>query len=263
MICADPVPAVDRADARASDAGLPIVVTGANRGLGLAVAERLLAGDRSVMLTARDPETLRQRTDSLSGDFAIHGLDVGSPAQWKDLAAALRAEYGAIAGLVCNAGVFSIGSILDFDPEEYDTLIRTNLSGVVYGIRELAPLIAAAGGGSIVVIGSVSAHTPLRDCALYGASKSSLLSLVRGAAADLGPLGVRINLVSPGGMSTDMGAPGGVEPADYAEIPLGRIGRPSEIAEVVEFMLSPRASYVTGAELIVDGGMLAVQNRPH
>lgn len=64
-------------------------------------------------------------------------------------------------------------------------------------------------------------------------------------------------------MSTDMGAPGGVEPADYAEIPLGRIGRPSEIAEVVEFMLSPRASYVTGAELIVDGGMLAVQNRPH
>lgn len=242
-----------------------VVVTGANRGLGRAVAERMRAAGRPVILTARDARTLHGALDrdaAAPGRAAVHALDVSVPAQWEELAAALREGHAVVGGLVCNAGIFTVGSILDVDPGEYESLIATNLGGVVHGIRTIAPLMTGAPGAAIVVIGSVSAHTPLRDAALYGASKSALLALVRGAAADLGPLGIRINLVSPGGMATDMGAPGGAVPGDYAGIPLQRIGRPEEIAEVVEFMLSPRASYVTGAELIVDGGMLAVQNRP-
>jgi NAD(P)-dependent dehydrogenase (short-subunit alcohol dehydrogenase family) len=161
--------------------------------------------------------------------------------------------------LVNNAGVAgTFRPLADISPEEWLRVLDINLSGLFYGIKFAAPAIVSAGGGAIVNVSSVFADRG-GNSPEYVAAKHGIRGLTRAAAVEYGPLGVRVNELQPGVIWTDMTMADrqGTQRVAERGIPLGRIGEANEIATVVAFLLSPEASYVTGAHLAVDGGFLA------
>lgn len=129
-------------------------------------------------------------------------------------------------------------------------------------MQTLAPHMAELGRGSIINILSVSSFAPLDNTAAYASTKSALLGLSKAAVGEFGPLGIRVNMIHPGGIATEMGAPSGVIPKAYATTPLRRIGRPEEVAAVAAFLASDDSSYCTGAEILVDGGWTVGTRNP-
>jgi 3alpha(or 20beta)-hydroxysteroid dehydrogenase len=239
--------------------GRTIVVTGAARGQGAAEAEILVReGARVVGADILDDEgkALAERLTALGpGTMEYWHLDVSSESQWADLAAHLAAGGGAVHGLVNNAGVPYRARLLDMDLENWDRVIGINLTGAMLGIRTLVPLMPRDDGAAIVNIGSIAGLTGHFALA-YTVSKWGLRGLTRAAALELAGHGIRVNIVHPGPIDTPIldGADPAFIQASIEQTLAGREGRPEEVADVVVFLLSARASYLNGAEIPVDGG---------
>jgi 3alpha(or 20beta)-hydroxysteroid dehydrogenase len=234
--------------------GKVIVVTGAASGQGAAEATMLAAQGADVV--AGDLSGAWERgAGEGAGSDRIHrrDLDVSVPESWQSLAQWIREHFGRVDGLINNAGTTSRVRLPDIDIHEWNRTLGVNLTGPMLGITTLLPLMGA--GASIVNVGSIAGLTA-HYTAAYTASKWGLRGLTHTAAMELGPRQIRVNAVHPGYIQTPMtaSAPATFLAANEALTPLGRGGKPEEVAELMVFLMSDESRFVTGAEIPIDGG---------
>ncbi|HEY1176590.1 MAG TPA: glucose 1-dehydrogenase [Phytomonospora sp.] len=236
--------------------GKTVVVTGGARGLGAAFATAIVEGGGSVVIADVLDDEGRALAERL-GDAAVFArLDVTDEAQWAAAVAAATDSFGGLHGLVNNAGI-STGQFIEHEPlDHFERVLRVNLVGVFIGMKAAIAPMRAAGGGSIVNISSAAGLMGLALTAGYGASKWGVRGLTKVGAVELGTDRIRVNSVHPGMTYTPMTSETGIQTGEgnYPNTPMGRVGLPEELAGAVVFLLSDAASYVTGAEIAVDGG---------
>ena len=232
------------------------VISGAARGIGLATSQRFLEEGWRLGLLDIDSEALEHSTANLANVIAVT-CDVAIPEQVQAAINRIVTSFGRIDALVNNAGTAVFKPLLETTYEEWQRVIDVNLSGPFLCSQACAPAMIQQGGGSIVNITSISGLRASTLRVAYGTSKAGLMHLTKQQAAELGEVGIRVNAVSPGPVDTAM-AKAVHSPdirADYHDaIPLNRYGLEQEIAEVIWFLCSDRASYITGQTLAVDGG---------
>jgi 3alpha(or 20beta)-hydroxysteroid dehydrogenase len=242
-----------------------VIVTGAARGQGEAEA-RLFAseGARVVLADVLDPEGEAVAADIGANATYVH-LDVSTEAGWADAISVAESFGGRIDVLVNNAAILRPAAIEDTPLADYMTVINVNQVGCFLGMKSVQPLMKASGGGAIVNISSIDGIGSKNGLVSYTASKFAIRGMTKTAAMEWGRFGIRVNSVHPGGVNTIMGNPIGhpsLETEPYQSQAIGRIGYPGEIARAVAFLASDDASYITGTELVVDGGWLAGRLEP-
>ena len=230
------------------------LVTGAARGQGAAIVRRLRADGVRVAAADLPGTELAASVDELSDDGVLAvPLDVTSEPQWAAGVAAVLDTFGALTALVNNAGVLHRATLAEETAAGFERLWRVNTLGPFLGIQACLPALRAADGASIVNTCSTGALRPFPNHAAYGSSKWALRGLTQIAAAELAADGVRVNAVLPGAVATPM-LDEQTQVRLAAAASAGRLGTPTEIADAVAFLVSDAASFITGAELVVDGG---------
>ena len=237
--------------------GKVAIVTGGASGIGLATARLFMDQGAKVCLVDR-------ATASLSGAMVRTG-DVAAPGQAEADAAAVLAQWGRIDALVTAAGFSSGGTALTIRPEDFEAVMRVHVWGTWLWARAVLPAMQAQRGGSIVCVSSQLARAGGRNNVAYIAAKGAILSLAKTMALDHVADGVRVNAILPGAVDTPLlrrsfaraADPAAPEAASLARHPMGRFGRPEEVAEAALYLASDASSFTTGAELVVDGGWLA------
>ncbi|WP_432172608.1 SDR family NAD(P)-dependent oxidoreductase [Streptomyces sp. Tue6028] len=248
--------------------GRVVIVTGAARGQGEQEARLFVAEGARVVLA----DVLDDQGEALAKEIGaryVH-LDVSSEDDWRTATAAAKDAYGHVDGLVNNAGILRFNELVDTPLEEFQQIVQVNQVGVFLGIKTVAPEIAAAGGGTIVNTASYTGLTGMAWVGAYAATKHAIVGLTRVAALELAAKGIRVNAVCPGAVDTAMSNPAQLDPdADPEEtsaaldqlyrklVPLGRVGRPEEVARLALFLTGDDSSYITGQPFVIDGGWLA------
>lgn len=237
--------------------GQRAIVTGGGSGIGRATCRRMAAEGASVAVLDRDGDRAKAVADEIGGPAVV--ADVGDP---DGLRAAVDEAVSALGGLTIlfnNAGTGNQSPLHEWDPTEWDRLVRVNLTGVYLGFRAAIPHLKASGGGSVVSTASISGTRPAAGEAPYAAAKAAVAALTASAALEYGP-SIRVNAVSPGMIRTPLTEPWfQFLPHEIARFegstPMGRIGEPEDVADVVVFLCSDAARFITGQNLVVDGGL--------
>jgi 3alpha(or 20beta)-hydroxysteroid dehydrogenase len=240
------------------------IVSGAARGQGEAIARRFVAEGARVVLGDVLPEVDAVAASLGAAAIAVR-LDVRELAQWEAAVAAAEAAFGPVTVLVNNAGILRFGPLATTSLADYLDVVEVNEVGCYLGMRAVTPSMRTAGRGSIVNTSSINGLAGYPGTIAYTASKWAIRGLTKVAALELGGFGIRVNSIHPGSVDTEMVRPGaaaGLPPTDeqaasYAALPLGRQGRPDEVASMALFLASSESSYSTGSEFVLDGGRLA------
>ncbi len=241
--------------------GKVAVVTGGNSGIGLATAKRFKDEGARVAIAGRDPETLKEAVRTLGKDVLAVRTDVADLAAIDKLYAEVSQKLGKIDVLFVNAGVAKFAPLAATTETLYDENFNINTKGAYFTIQKALPYLSD--GASIILNTSVAGQTGSPNTSAYSATKAALRSIARTAAAELADRGIRVNVVAPGPIETPIIARTGL-PKDVvdefaktivAKVPMKRFGKPEEVAGAVAFLASSDASYITGVEINVDGGM--------
>lgn len=242
--------------------GKRALVTGASSGIGKKVAQAYLQAGADVAIAARRAEGLEQVSREVAADGAGRVLpvpcDVTQPDQVSSMLDRVTAELGGVDIAVCNAGIISVNAMLDMSLEEFERIQSTNVTGVFLTAQAAARAMVRQGrGGAIITTASMSGHivNVPQHVGHYCTSKAAVIHLTRAMAVEFAPYNIRVNSVSPGYIRTEL-----VEPlTEYhrlwePKIPLGRMGRPEELAALYLYLASEASSYMTGSDVVIDGG---------
>ena len=239
------------------------LITGGAQGIGYACGAAIARDGARVVLADINAEGVEAAAEKLGGGTVGLACDMGDPAQTAALFDRIEAEVGAVSILVNNAGIAAPGDFLETSLEQFQRVIDVNLTGTFLAVQRAArAMVARKIAGSIVNMSSINAQVAIPSIAAYCASKGGVMQLTKAAALALAPYDIRINAVGPGSIDTEMMAGVNANPDAMKTVlsrtPLKRVGTPEEIAEVVAFLASAKASYVTGETIYVDGGRLAM-----
>jgi 3alpha(or 20beta)-hydroxysteroid dehydrogenase len=242
--------------------GKVAIITGAARGQGAATARLFVENGATVVLTdvrADDARALARELPTSNARF--HVLDVADEAAWAEVVKETVGEFTKIDVLVNNAGIVHLAGFLQTNKSDFDRLISVNLMGPFLGMKAVIPHMLQRGSGSIINISSISGMTGMAGMSAYSATKWALRGLTRSAASEFAARGVRVNSVHPGAINTPMVNPKGdldpVAAARHHRIAMERLGKPVEVAQATLFLASDESSYVSGAEIAVDGAWTA------
>jgi NAD(P)-dependent dehydrogenase (short-subunit alcohol dehydrogenase family) len=233
------------------------IVTGGGSGIGRATCRRMAEEGAQVAVLDINGEAAKMVADEIGGvGFAV---DVGEPDALRGVVDAAVESLGGLSILYNNAGIGDFNRLTDWDPAKWDAILRVNLTGVFAGFRAAIPHLLAGGGGAIVSTASISGTRPAAGEAPYAASKAAVAALTASAALEYAPA-IRVNAVSPGMIRTTMTEPMFAFFPEQNErfartTPVGRVGEPEDIADVVVFLCSDMARFVTGQNIVVDGGL--------
>ena len=239
--------------------GKVAVVTGGNSGIGYSTAKKFKEEGATVIIIGRSKE----KVNTAATELGVKGVvaDVSSLSAIDNVVNEIKSEFGNIDTLFVNAGVFIPAPVGQITEDMFDNLMNINFKGAVFTIEKFLPILN--NGASIINLSSINAYTGMPNTAVYGASKAALNSYTRTAATELAPRKIRVNAVNPGPIATPIFSKTGMSEeqlkgmgeAMQNRIPLKRYGQPEEIAELVTFLASDKASFITGSEYNIDGGV--------
>jgi NAD(P)-dependent dehydrogenase (short-subunit alcohol dehydrogenase family) len=245
-------------------AGKVALITGASKGLGKAMAIALADAGAKVALVSRDEKLLTDAASIIAaqgGEAGVFAFDVSDEAQVGKLEKAVSARFGRIDILVNNAGINIRKPVTDFTLEEWNRVQTTNVTGAFLMCRAFVPHLKGRGYGRIINLTSMMSHVSLPGRTAYSASKAALLGFTKSLALELAPDAITVNGISPGPCATEINKPI-MENAELTQfflsrIPVGRWGKPKEIGKLAVYLCSPDAGFITGADIIIDGGWTA------
>ena len=241
--------------------GKRALITGGTSGIGLETARLFVQEGARVAITGKNPATLDAARTELGSEVLVIASDASDVAAQKTVAETLRQAFGSLDILFLNAGIAELRPVEQWDEAAFDRSVAINLKGPFFLIQALLPILANP--ASIVINASVNAHIGMANTSIYGATKAAVLSLARTLSGELIARGIRVNAVSPGPISTPLYGKLGFSEAELkavsasiaSQVPAGRFGNASEIAQAVVFLASDESAFTVGSELLIDGGM--------
>lgn len=239
------------------------LITGGAQGIGYACAEAIAENGVKIVLSDINADGVEKAAERLGGGTVAIACDMGAPADIAAMFDRIEADLGPVSILVNNAGIARPGDFLETSLETFQDVINVNLTGTFVALQRAAKSMVANGiKGSIVNMSSINAQVAIPAVAAYCASKGGVMQLTKASALALAPHGIRVNAVGPGSIDTEMMAGVNANPEAMKMVmsrtPLGRVGDPREIGDVVAFLASDKASYITGETIYVDGGRLGM-----